>query len=74
MQLAEVSQPPSLPLPGSGEPAVALDGASFAWTAASEGGQPTVQDVSLEVCSSSPECCLCPLKGQTFRTREKLPC
>ena len=50
MQLAEVSQPPSLPLPGSGEPAVALDGASFAWTAASEGGQPTVQDVSLEVC------------------------
>ena len=49
MQLPEVSQPPSLPLPGSGEPAIALDGASFAWKAASEGGQATVLDVTLEV-------------------------
>ena len=49
MQLPEVSQPPSLPLPDSGEPAIALSGASFAWKAASEGGQPTVQDATLEV-------------------------
>ncbi len=53
VQLPEVSQRPSLPLPGSGEPAVALSGASFAWKAASEGGQPTVQDATLEVCSCS---------------------
>ena len=60
VQLPEVSQPPPLPLPGSGEPAVALSGASFAWKAASEGGQPTVQDATLKVSSSArdPYCVL----------------
>ena len=61
-QLPEVAHPPSLPLPESGEPAIALHGASFAWKAASEGGQPTVQDVTLEVLShqtmSYQSCCL----------------
>ena len=48
-QLPEIAQPPSLPLPDTGEPAIALRDATFTWKATSEGEQPTVQDVTLEV-------------------------
>ena len=49
-QLPDVAQPPVQPLPEAGQPAIALQGASYAWQAAAEGGQPTVHDATLQVC------------------------
>ena len=53
-QLPEVAQPPALPLREAGQPAIELDGASFAWKAAAEGGQPALQDVNLQVLPVAP--------------------
>jgi hypothetical protein len=53
-QLSDVVQRPALPLPETGEPSITLDGATFCWKAASEGGQPALLDVTLQVLPVAP--------------------